>query len=399
MKKNSKENFYDNRILKFTNTACDCEVDVRHISKGVKTYSFCLYPKDEWINFYYTNKQGLVSNKSRETGDGNAVLFDLLALKNGDVKSAKRFLEKHGFFFPIESESGTSIEAENLFGLINRIQATVSLMLQLSKKQINYKKVIALTMYLIISPQISFKLTNECGTFDSTSYELGDYWDNIHLIDERKLRVEVEHYNVEESCFVIDSIYPPFTELKAFEYEEAVHCGFAPPTSKKDKIIYLFRNAIEVGPDCRLAIDFLYHFFKEIGEFENWDHEGNLMFLGDEREIMERFRERSQLIEGLMKLAKNTLKTEIETNLRGIRPSYDTETMMPKWHVEYLLAGLYFSIFSMRPKIELYKECNNCGNLFRVNASTAHRIYCSAKCGNAATQRRHRMKKREEKNG
>jgi predicted RNA-binding Zn ribbon-like protein len=106
-----------------------------------------------------------------------------------------------------------------------------------------------------------------------------------------------------------------------------------------------------------------------------------------------------QLRTGLIKLAKNTLKSEMEYNLRDITPSYDTDTMTPTWRIDDLLSGLYLSMFYMRPNTALYRLCQNpkC-NLYFLVSTTAHKKkYCCKSCSNAMQQRSHRLRKREQR--
>ena len=50
-------------------------------------------------------------------------------------------------------------------------------------------------------------------------------------------------------------------------------------------------------------------------------------------------------------------------NLDGIHPVYNSETMAPSWKVDSLLCAAYFSIFYLKPDLELYRPCDNprCG--------------------------------------
>ena len=388
-------------IFKFTNMACDCEVDITRPSKGIIYHIFRLYPRDDVIDFVYTNKQGLVNKKYSTAGRRNAVLFDLLAIKDGDTKAVKKYIEKYGFFLPLDPNGNNSIESECLFVLINRLQATVSLMLTLSKKKMNYEQVLALTMYLLLSPQTKIGLPPyENEPFCTYEHEMGYYWHNTISISERVFRAENGEHIFDGGYFIEDSVRPPATLLIEDEYFEAMGCGdydlTTMLTTMKAKIIYLFRNATTVSPHCRLAIDFIYHFYKDFGELQDWNHNGELVFTESNPSTFERFKNDEQLKDGLLKLAKHTLKSEIEGNLGGIVPSYDTELMMPSWNVDYLLSGLYYSVFSMRPNIEINAVCANprCGEPFQP--TSANKKFCSSKCANAAAQSNYRRRKREQ---
>lgn len=101
--------------------------------------------------------------------------------------------------------------------------------------------------------------------------------------------------------------------------------------------------------------------------------------------------------EALVKIAKATISAEINANLRGISPQFNIGTLSPSWKLSTFLEALYFSIFYMKPGIELYKECENpnCKHdkYFLINATVTNKKYCCPACANAAAQRRSRQRK------
>ena len=99
----------------------------------------------------------------------------------------------------------------------------------------------------------------------------------------------------------------------------------------------------------------------------------------------------------LLEIAKFVIGEEINANLDGIHPVYNIETMAPSWKVDSLLCAAYFSIFYLRPELELYRPCDNprCGCYFLVKTTSTRIKYCSPECGNRVTQDRYRKRKRE----
>ena len=57
--------------------------------------------------------------------------------------------------------------------------------------------------------------------------------------------------------------------------------------------------------------------------------------------------------EVLLEIANFIVGEEINANLDGIHPVYDTKKMMPSWKVDSLLCAAYFSIFYLKPDLEL----------------------------------------------
>jgi hypothetical protein len=387
--------FHGNSHFEFSLAACDCEVDVTHPSKGVSKYTFRLYPKDELIYYAYIAERGLVSKGRNGAVNGRAVMPDLLAIKDDDAKAVVVFIERHGFFLPLDKNEDNAIDSEQLFGLINRIKATVALMSALGETRTDYKQILALTLHLLLSPTISIQLPNFATAFPTCPHDVGQVWNGVYPINGHMIQSEDAGYNVDEGYRIADKVRPPETWLTTNEYNDTVGYGHLGLSGVKSNATYLFRNAVTASPHCRLAIEFLYHFCKEVGDIKTWNHQGELVFVDvapPTAQFKTAFDEQLQM--ALITLAKHTLKTEIEYNLNGVVPSYDTETMTPSWRVEYLLSGLYFSVFYMRPKVELYRVCANpsCRLPFLVKTTSSKQKYCQPSCANAMAQRNHRLK-------
>ena len=221
------------------------------------------------------------------------------------------------------------------------------------------------------------------------------------MVDERVMCQEDESYNIEEGCYVEDSVRPTRTFLGAGEYNEAINYRSFDRQTVKNISIYLFRNLNTVAAHCRLAIDFLFHFTRDVGDILKWDYKGELTFRESDPSADIKFEDRldAQLKIALVTLAKQTLKAEIEWNLGGIKPSYNTKTMAPAWRIDYLLSGIYFSLFNIQAKSEQYRICSKptCGRYFFTKADSTKQKYCSYNCSNAVAQNVHRRKAKEQR--
>lgn len=388
---------FANSTFEFSSYACDCEVDITHPSKGVTRHTYRLYPKEESIYYAYIPKEGLVSKKRKGANNGIAVLQDLLAIKDDDSKAVKTFIEKHGFFMALDVNENNSIDSDILFGLINRLKATISLMSAIGENKTSYEKIIALSLYLLLTPQLSIKLSDGNKKTTTCPHKIGQIWNNTAGSDEFfQLKNFDEMYN-NMGGYIKDSIRPPNTWIDMSEYQYAVDYCQQYPSSTIAKATCLFVEANKVDFECRLAIDFLYHFCKEIGEIKAWDYKGKLTLIENNStaNILSNKRFDESLQKALLKLAKNTIKVEIEHNITGVVPSYDIESMAPSWRVNSLLTGMYFSLFYMRPEIEIYRTCANerCGKTFLVKSTSHNKKYCSDLCGNAMAQHNFRLRK------
>ena len=98
----------------------------------------------------------------------------------------------------------------------------------------------------------------------------------------------------------------------------------------------------------------------------------------------------------LVEIANSIVAQEINSNLHGIHPVYNSQKMMPSWKVDTLLSAAYFSIFYLNPNLELYRQCANprCGKYFLVKTTSTRKKYCSTECCNRVTQDTYRKNKR-----
>ncbi len=402
----NKNIFNDDTFFDFT--ACDCEMGFTPESRSVKKYTFHLYPKKESPRYVYGDgKELLLIEKKGGRESKIPVLPDLLAIKDDDVESAKEFIEKHGFLLPISIDENNSIEADSVFALIKRLKALFLLLSALGDKSVNYEKLTGLTLYLLLSPQTKIELCNGKKRYSSCPHTVsqllqGNYKRNEDYSGPKNTDSNSEElFNSNNGSNIVDFVRPPHTWLDFNEYNYAIsHCGDN-PESLRGKITLLFKDATYVDSDCCLAIDFLYHFIRDVGEIEKCTHNGELIFVGKNVLTSERFKNNfdEQLQAAIVKLAKHVLKTELEYNLRGIAPLYDTELMVPKLHVKYLLSGLYFSLFNMQTKEYEYRICekSGCGRYFFTKKSSVKQKHCSKKCAGAKASNVHRQKMKAQK--
>jgi hypothetical protein len=280
--------FFSDSIFEFSGISCKCEVGNTFTESGDAKYEFYLYPKEEIIYYAYKAGIGLISNKSKNFDGSKEVLPDLLAIKPDEPMPVKKFFETHGYILPLEQNKHTNIRAELLFGLINRLKATVSLMASIVEVDADYEKLLSLTLFLLLEPQIQTNY-GEHGKFESWLSEINSCWHNINNIPERIINHETENYDLSQGCLIADSIRPPSTLLGTDEYTDILldmEDGFQRP---KEKVVYLFRNAADVSANCRLAINFLFHFFKDIGYIQAWDCKGELLYKANNPAAAEQF--------------------------------------------------------------------------------------------------------------
>lgn len=163
------------------------------------------------------------------------------------------------------------------------------------------------------------------------------------------------------------------------------------PLYRQIMLLYCNYNGSEVE---RKAIDFLFHLQHDFAQLETCDMVNGLTFITQTDLSLLCENMKSTIIE----LAHFVLGEEINANLNGIHPKYNPHTMAPSWKVDSLLSAIYFSIFYIKPDLELYRQCANphCKKYFLVKTTSRRTRYCCTDCCNRVTQDRYRKKKREE---
>lgn len=253
---------------------------------------------------------------------------------------------------------------------------TVELMTAANEIRKNYKKICDLTISLLFSEDLTIKTDSMRESYASCHHSYVDSLINppVQLSYERQQEgFEGDSYNI------TDSVYGTYS-LSIQDYNDIVGgyksvLGFQ--NGFYQNVTSIFVNYERQDMTKKIS-DFLFHFLYEMS--------------GDSsREFSDKMK--SALIE----IAKYIIGEEINANLDGIHPVYNSETMTPSWKVDSLLCAAYFSIFYLKPDLELYRPCDNprCGRYFLVKTTSTRNRFCSQECCNRVTQDRYRKRKRE----
>ncbi len=153
----------------------------------------------------------------------------------------------------------------------------------------------------------------------------------------------------------------------------------------------MYAHGINENHNIRKTIDLLFHYFYEVGIAKEIREDGTIEYYG----LPQTSNLTSAMKDRILEIAKLVIGEEINANMDSIHPLYDAEKMMPSWHVDSLIGGLYFSIFYMKPDLELFRRCRQCGQFFTVKATSTRKVYCDDICRNRYQQSMHRKRKRE----
>lgn len=374
----TKEIFFETILFKFESCSCDCVEDIEHISPGEKPISkFKLQAMPEHhILFGYTAKDGLVRIAPNGTIEERNILGTLISLANKPVKELISFLKDNGFLFPVCAGTYEVFDEVSLYRIINRLKMTVELMTAANEIRKNYNKICELTLSLLLAGDLTIKTDSMKDSYSSCHHKFIDILENPPSIlsnNRNQEKFDRDTYNI------ADCVYGSYS-LDIHDYNDIMG-GYSsvPEYSNRfyQNITSLFVNYEEIDMTKKIS-DFLFHFLYEMNGDSSRDFSEEM---------------KATLIE----IAKYIIGEEINANLNGIQPVYNSETMSPSWRVDSLLCASYFSIFYLEPDLELYRPCNNrrCGKYFLVKTTSTRNRFCSSECCNRVTQDRYRKRKRE----
>lgn len=398
-------------LFTYTNSACECYVDVSHDDNGKEHYTFKVRQKEGDIKYAYAPGVGLcIINKTGSVDQNKLPMDDFLSLKLDKVDELKNYIEKYGFFSTIPEKQYASISFEELKPILKRLQVLVQMISEVSSKEVNYNNLMSWVLKLLLAKPMSVNTTSEIdGRLDTAIHPFTDLWFSYHEIQPRKKPIEslspdeIDSYDTDID--VIDS-FTGKTEKWDLDKQSKLDYDLMDERIKKDGNIqgkvaivlkYIYLNCPPIHKNGRKVLDFLYHFSEDISPiYSTGDIDtikvSNSVDLNMKKEFTEQYKN------ALMEITKDIIKGELDIQLQSVHPAYDRETMSANWTIENMFAAMYFSLFYMRPEYEIYRACANpnCNRLFKVKTTNDRRRYHDHACQNAAAQMRHRKKKRNE---
>ena len=387
-------NFFDGDYFSYESSPCICGIDVTNISPGVVKHHLKIQSqKDVKVYFAFGGESGLCRTTENGSVRQENLLKELVSLPDNDIQAMICFFETNGFFFKVGDVNFESLDLKDVVEIINRLKATVALMNEIESTEIDYERMISLTLYLLLSQQISIELSTLSRPYVSCKHFLFNEIEKASQLPE----IDGQQEAFQKDTYTIrDSIYGSY-ELDIEEYNDIVSgniCANRYPgylDMRYKAIVYLYRNGANLSKNRRYVIDFLLHFMRNVGVIEGVSFENGIEYYSEDPQIA--------LLDEKMKnaaviVAKIVLNEEMNHNLSGISPRYSVLKMGPTWRVPNLISALYFSVFYLRPGTNVYRKCANpaCNNRFVVKTTNGRKKYCCANCRNATAQRNHRKK-------
>ena len=381
----NKNIFVENFLFRLDSFGCDCVEDIIHTVPGeqpnIKLKLQALPEKK--ITFAFTAKKGLVKIAQNGSIEDDNIFGTLASLPYKSDKVFKQFVRANGFIFPVGTSYYEEFDKQEILSIIDRLRITVELMTAANEINKDYSKIFILMVQLFFAKDIHIKTEQISSDYNSCHNYFSDTIMNPAVTLSYKR--EQEKFN-SDTYKIKDSICGSF-DFKISDYDDIIGGysqvpGYNEPLFKNIVALYVNYEGSELE---RSIIDVMFHFFYEVGIINT---NQSLTYYAPPRINM-----LSQALkDGLIEVANYIVGEEINANLKGIHPIYDSKNMMPIWKVDSLLCAAYFSIFYLKPELELYRQCANprCGRYFLVKTTSTRKKFCSVDCCNRVTQDRYR---------
>lgn len=390
------ENFFNlgTDYFSFVGQKCYFEVqknDNEQIdSKNVLTISSNNYEKKY---FSFSGNDGLCLTTEFGSIIQPNILEKFLSLPSNSAKALLQFFDEYGYFFKITPNESNIVDFNQLIQVTYHIKAALLLMNALQNTTIDYEKVLHLTLFLLLSPKIKMRVT-EKQTYNGFHDTILDIIDSVIATTEDSDYITIDN---EDYYQIPDIVYGETYNLRVDEYED-ISTGeqfmYSYPgidDARYRRITIAYKNSHNIPKFQRLIIDFIFHFMNTNGVIKNVTFDKGVEFYGNANYKLD-----NRMKQALISIAKYILAQEINHHVSKMKPIYNPVTMEPSWKAPNLLTALYFSLFYMKPKSEIYRKCANpsCKNLFLVKTSNSRKKYCCDACRNASNQRDYRFRQK-----
>ena len=375
-------------LFEYDSYTCKFEKDIENVAPGQppRTTLKLTARQDQPIHFSYAPQKGLNLSGSAGGVLAENILGKLLAIPDGDIDSHIAFFTDYGFLYPVDQANYEAVEADALMELVNRMKAAVMLMNSIAAKK-NYRNILIGTAYLLYSEPIAIRLST--GEYHTCAHEFTSLVHNYSQFPDMSRNQEVfdtKKFSVE------DTLYPPSYQVDIEYFNHVRSLTDTGNTRLFKNLFAMYTGLTDAGEELRAVIDFFFHYQQEAGIFNGIGYRRMHYLNGKHPDNFT-----DEMKAALLRIANIVLSAEINYNIKGVHPRYSTLDLKPVWKLDNLIQALYFSIFYMKPGVEIYKRCKNptCKRdvYFLVNATATNKEYCCPKCANAAAQRRSRERK------
>ena len=381
--------FFENFLFRFGEYGCECVEDVIHNAPGEAPNRIFKMQALSGLQhtFAYAAKKGLVRIAPNGTIEEENILGSLIALPKKQQKDFYAFVRDNSFLFPVPQNAYEEFDARLAFYIIDRLRLTVELMTAANEIRKDYQKIFLYIFQLLTAADVTINTELMEEEYHSCHHSY------IDLLQDPPVTLSNQHQQEAfdgDTFKVRDTLYGEYN-MHVGEYNDIIGGysavpGHNDPLFKSVTAMYLNHEGSEIE---RKITDVLFHYFNEVGIITP-THGWTYYDAPKSENITDTMKD------SLGEIANYIVAQEINSNLRGIHPVYNSQKMMPSWKVDTLLSAVYFSIFYLNPNLELYRQCANprCGKYFLVRTTSTKKKYCSTKCCNRVTQDTYRKNKR-----
>ena len=349
----------------------------------------------------YIYGEGLKEIKKHKGSAKNNILGEFLGIEKNDINSIMSFFEKYGFLFNLNCyEQYVTFDLEDIMYLKDNLEALINLLNAQGVQHINYKKFLDSVLFLLLKEDREIKINDQLvyqsvdnyflhNIKNATKTNLNTMGNIVHLEKDDGGKDIAHRCN---DSILTDGYYDIIiNEYDAFLEDDSTHTQFPKQILKS----YVIKKSL-FKEEEELAIEFLFHFMKEISVIDL-----NLLSIDMpfEEEVYSKIDsvENKFLLNALIIISKYLIERELNYHLAEIRPVYNVETMQPNWQVPSLLSAMYLSLFYLDSRQASYRACQNmnCRQFFLVSKTNSIKKYCCTDCTNAVSQRTYRSKNRE----
>ncbi len=384
-----------NEGFSFCGVKTNCVMDVTHDAVGRRNEVLRIRGiSDQVARFAFASGDGLVRLANTGAIDDDNVIGHFLALVPGKNEEMFEFYSKNGFLFPVSTTQYESYSPDMVWRLWARFKTTVQLMTALDGTANAWQTLLMPTLLLLLGNPVQIPARDNAQAYESVINGAIRTIERASQLPD--IDGSVEAYQ-KKTYTIADRVYGPTFELPSEVYED-ISSGSVVEFTRTGCTDLRFRNVVRtyriahnLPTEERLIVDFLFHFMMEVGILGSVDYINGLDFY--EEPNFEGMTDK--LSTALESVARIVVRDEINHNIQHVRPKYDTDKMAPSWEVPDLLSAMYFSLFFMRPGVEVYRKCANpnCSVYFLVKTTATRNKYCCPACANATAQRNHRRRK------
>ncbi len=389
-----QENFFTSNIFLFDSYSSVCEEILvsSNISQEPEVAIKIKVDKNRPLHFAFGSKIGLVRlNLDGSIAEGN-ILGKLVSIPPNSIHEYMAFFDRNGFLLPIAYDKSEIISITELQALVDRLHATMVLLSTIADTSMaSYEVITRMIFYHLFAPIVSIE-------FNNGKYK---YHSDRHLyrtfLEEHKYAPRDERLNdtFNNADFTFSDSIASFS-LNADFVDSVLNgnpsdCKYETPVFQN--VFTAYCASRDGKAKTMLSInDFIFHFFFDVGIVDYVDLE-IIHYVNDEVH-QESFSDKLKI--AAINTAKYIIKEELESNLRRVRPTYNTSKLEPTWKIDSLLSALYFGLFYMKPNLETYRRCANpkCREFFLVPVSSRKKKYCCTACMNRTMAARKRARDR-----